>query len=64
MIKYQWVPFDGSFRESTTLQFDSNLKKVKKETMSWAHEKKYKDEKEIVLVEAKLEELYLQNNVG
>eukprot|EP01018_Ginkgo_biloba_P031210 Gb_14160 [translate_table: standard] len=60
----QWVSFDDSLRESTVLEFEANLKKVKYAIVKWGHEKKIKDEKDLASVEVALEDLYLQEMVG
>jgi hypothetical protein len=39
-LKEVWVPFDGSLREYTPIQFHQNLKKSKKIAIRWAKEKK------------------------
>jgi len=49
---------------SPAIQFESNLKNPKHVTISWDHEKKVKDEKSLIDVEAKLEALYNNEGVG
>ena len=38
MIQNMWVPYASDTSSSTVVQFMHNLKKVKKESMNWAHE--------------------------
>ena len=41
LLRDQWVPFDMESRQSTAIQFVSNLK-VKQVVVKWAHEKRIK----------------------
>eukprot|EP01018_Ginkgo_biloba_P022058 Gb_03022 [translate_table: standard] len=59
-----WVPYNENLRESASLQFAANLKKLKQATIGWAHTKKIKEAKELFEVESKLEVLYVSEGVG
>lgn len=47
-----WNPINLTRAKQVAVQFVENLKKVKKATVSWAHEKKNKDREELVRIEA------------
>jgi hypothetical protein len=49
-----WVPFDVSFRESTTILFEQNLKRVKQETIECSFPKREKDNRILMDVGSKL----------
>jgi hypothetical protein len=42
LVKSLWVPFNGDSKESAPLQIESNLKRIKQETVKWAYEKRLK----------------------
>eukprot|EP01018_Ginkgo_biloba_P039380 Gb_12932 [translate_table: standard] len=58
LVKGLWLPFDCTLVESASIQFESKLKRIKLNSINWAHAKKIKDEKDLVEVEKSLEELY------
>lgn len=64
LIKSHWVPFSRDIRQSTTIQFETNLKKVKRFYLSWTYEKKIKKEKELKEVEEKMEGMLFQVPIG
>lgn len=51
MVKEQWIPCDGSLRDSTTLYFEHNLEKVKHIAINWALLKRLKEDKALSKVE-------------
>lgn len=64
MVKEQWIPCDGSLRDSTTLYFEHNLEKVKHIAINWALLKRLKEDKALSKVESKLEALYTNKGGG
>jgi hypothetical protein len=44
LVKFLWNPFDNSWRESTLIHFEENLKKVKQTVIKWAHKKNISDD--------------------
>jgi len=64
LVKAQWVPFDGTMRESAAIQFAAILKKVKQAAITWAHMKKERDKKNLIEVEAKFDLLYNSERGG
>jgi hypothetical protein len=63
-IKDVWKPYDDHLRESASLQFQQNMKEVKKVAAQWAKDKKQKDERLLKEVEAGLETLYNSEGFG
>eukprot|EP01018_Ginkgo_biloba_P027293 Gb_33895 [translate_table: standard] len=58
LIENSWIPFDGSLRESTCIQFAINLKRLKLVVIKWVAQKKLKDEQDLVIIENQLEDWY------
>eukprot|EP01018_Ginkgo_biloba_P004985 Gb_28741 [translate_table: standard] len=57
-LKDIWVTFDESSRESASIQFAANLKRLKQVAADWAHRKKLKNDQELVSIKEDLEVLY------
>jgi hypothetical protein len=54
LIKDPYIPCDESLTKSTSIQFESNIKKVKHDTIVWAHVKKQKGERDLIKLESML----------
>jgi len=42
LVKEKWAPFNRSSSVSVALQFEENMKRIKKEYLHWEHENKIK----------------------
>eukprot|EP01018_Ginkgo_biloba_P010712 Gb_14385 [translate_table: standard] len=58
IVTDKWVRYDGSLGESACIQCATNLKRLKQAASWWAHQKKLKDELDLVTIER----LYKEEN--
>jgi hypothetical protein len=56
MIRSSWIPYNPSLLESPSLQFLSNLRKVKEVYIHWNKEKKKQENKYLLNIEKQLNE--------
>jgi hypothetical protein len=58
LVKELWIPFEENPSVPIGVQFSANIKRVKKETMEWAYQKRQRDEKELIDIESILQTAY------
>jgi hypothetical protein len=64
MVKELWIPFDSSLGEPTSVHFLSNIKKVKQVAITWAHQKRAREEHELKEIEEALDVIYVTIDGG
>jgi hypothetical protein len=57
MVRGLWIPIEPDYQNHTAVQFLENLKRIKQATITWAHEKKLKEDQEMRYIEQFLQEL-------
>jgi hypothetical protein len=64
LVHNLWVPIGPLQKSYAAILFMENLKKVKQSTILWAHEKRQKDDQELLSLEKNILEWQAKPNIG